>query len=155
MTEIKPLEIMIVDDAQCMCHLYDFLLRRHICKLNTTLFFTQKAGSEAIGALKAGYRPDFSIIDIRINGVNGVDVWRELAARIENPHFVFLTASTSGDSDYEIAAKLVGKDKIVQKTQINFSRDLMGKIPNLNKYLKCGTCINGGDSTVCQVKIKG
>lgn len=146
---------MIVDDAQCMCHLYDFLLRRHICKLNTTLFFTHKAGIEAIGALKSGYRPDFSIIDIRINGVNGIDVWKELSSRIQNPKFVFLTASMQGESDYEMAARLVGKDLIVSKNQINFSRDLMHKIPNLQQYLKCETCINGGDPTVCQVKIKG
>lgn len=146
---------MIVDDAPCMCHLYDFLLRKHLRNINTTLFFTHKAGSEAIGALKAGYKPDFSIIDIRINGVNGIDVWKELVARIPNAPFIFLTASSRGDMDYEIAAKLAGRDVIVEKTKIDFKRDIMMKIPNFNRYSKCETCINGGDSSVCQVKIKG
>lgn len=137
----KPLEVMIVDDQACMAHMMEMLLDKHLSNLSVRLFWSHSAGKQAIEAIDGGYRPGFAMLDIRLNGINGVDVYRKLRAADEKVPIMFLTGLDESQADFKEAVSTAGKSNVIIKGQISFFRDIIDKYPIFQPYLRCGnTC---------------
>jgi len=146
-----PLKIMIVENEICLTHLYYFILDKHLSPLTCSIFYDPSSGKDAIKALKEGHRPDFAILDIRLNGVNGIDVFKELR-KVSQVPVIFLTAMSDKDEEFQEACFAVGKENVIRKDQIKFFNDILPKIPNVKEYLRCmvGNCLKG-DGHACQM----
>jgi CheY-like chemotaxis protein len=147
-SEIAPMRIMIVEDQQCLTHLYYWILDKHLHPIEAQLFWTENAGREAIKSIQSGNIPDFAILDIKINGVNGIDVFKELR-KVSNIPIVFLTGAGNDEREYKEAVAINGKDGVVKKDQVRFFEDLLPKIPNFRKYLRCNINCLRNNSISC------
>lgn len=146
-----PLKIMIVEDQMCLSHLYYIILDKHLLPITTTIFYDPDAGKDAIKYLQSGNIPDFAILDIRLNGVNGIDVYRELR-KVSNIPVIFLTAMSDFEQEFKEACQAVGKENVIKKDNIRFFEDLLPKIPNVKEYLRCSIeCLRGKNINECEL----
>lgn len=148
-SEFPPMKIMIAEDQQCLTHLYYWIIDKHLHPIEVQLFWSQDAGKEAIKSIQEGNIPDFALLDIKINGVNGIDVYKELRKKSKDIPILFLTGVSEEEKDYKEAEFLNGKDNIIKKDKIRFFEDLLPKIPNFRKYLRCNVNCLRNNSVSC------
>ncbi len=107
---VEPIRILIVDDHT--------LLRE-----GTRQLLTQDPGLDVVGEVARGdepvaaveqLRPDVLLLDIRLPGMNGIDVTREVAKRFPEVQILILTAYA--DDDYIHAAVGAGAHGYLLKT---------------------------------------
>lgn len=150
---IVPLRLMIVEDQTCLSHLYYVMLDKHIMPLTALVCHQTDAGKDAIEQIKSGYRPDFAILDIRINGINGIDVYRELR-KVSNIPVVFLTAMNEKEAEFKEAVEAVGRENVLKKDSIKFFEDLLPKIPKIKEYLRCDIACLRNSKETCSLYAK-
>jgi DNA-binding NarL/FixJ family response regulator len=107
---VEPIRVVIVDDHT--------LLREGTCEL-----LTRDPGLKVVGEVARGdeafaeverLRPDVLLLDIRLPGMNGIDVARDVAKRFPEMRILILTAYA--DDDYVHAAIAAGAHGYLLKT---------------------------------------
>src|SRR6266704_6678425 len=79
--------ILVVDDERMLCDLLQEMLRRHGHEI-----LTAYSGQEAI-ELHRQRRPQFTLLDLTLPGMNGIEVLRKLRARQYAGGVMMLTGS--------------------------------------------------------------
>jgi len=144
---------MVVDDDKCVAHIMEMVLRKHLEPLETFLFWSVSAAKEAIAAIRAGYKPDFMILDIQINSVNGLDVYYEAQKYFDGVPSIFLTGMEESDSEYQrVIEEIKDPQRIVRKDRVRFFEDILPQIPQREIYGRCQNCSMASDKTSCRMR---
>jgi two-component system response regulator HydG len=93
--EQKPLRVLVVDDEPFMLQAWRKILEVHGCELETL--------SEPLHALAAieRFRPDVAVLDIRMPGMSGLDLLREVKQRDLPVEVVMMTAYATVETAVE------------------------------------------------------
>ena len=91
-------QILVVDDNPSVVALIKAYLK--IAEFDPQCFTTKEAGKQAISWIQSGGRPSAAILDLRINSVNGIDVYHSLVQNSPKTLPVFLTAADVSDPMY-------------------------------------------------------
>jgi CheY-like chemotaxis protein len=100
--------VLIVDDHADICDALAMVLGMHGMEVETAL-----CGEEGLAKLEAGLRPCMMLLDIRMPGMNGWEVWDKMradAALATTPVVV-----VSGDSPDPGRARAVGMRAVLRK----------------------------------------
>ena len=79
--------ILVIDDERLLCDLLQEMLRRHGHEV-----FTAYSGQDGIQAFQR-HRPQFTLLDLHLPDMNGIDVLRQLRAKNYQGGVMMLTGS--------------------------------------------------------------
>src|SRR5262245_50683805 len=100
--------VFIVDDYADICEALAMVLGIEGCDVATA-----QSGAEALGKLTAGLRPCVMLLDIRMPGMNGWDLWGRMQA---NPELAATpVVVVSGDAPDTARARAVGIREVLRK----------------------------------------
>ena len=99
----RPPKVLVVEDDEDMRNVYSHWLRGSGCEVTEA-----GDGADAIQIIGAGALPDVIVLDLMLPTVDGLAVWKELAAHAETAQIpvVVVTASTADLSDLSVASIL-------------------------------------------------
>lgn len=104
-TAARPIRAFIVDDAEIMRATLAMVLE---AAADVVVVGSAATGEEALAAI-AGARPDVVVMDVRLPGVDGITVTRQLAERPFAPRVIVLSADdTTQTVDAAFAAGAAG-----------------------------------------------
>ena len=83
------LKVLVVDDEQFMLQAWRKILQGHDCGVQTL-----SDGTEAVSAIER-WRPDVTVLDIRMPQVSGLEILKEIRARDLPTEVVMMTAYAS------------------------------------------------------------
>jgi len=91
-----PKTILIVDDNDSTSSVLNTIFSILYPDLNVVSFSTKTAGSLAVEWLKSN-TTDYAILDVAINGVNGLDIYKTILSDNCDAKVIFLTGCHDGD----------------------------------------------------------
>jgi CheY-like chemotaxis protein len=101
-------QVLIVDDYADICEALAMVLGIGGMEVETAL-----SGEEALAKLQAGFRPCVMLLDIRMPGMNGWDLWERMQADPELAATPVVVVS--GDSPDANRARAVGMRAVLRK----------------------------------------
>jgi two-component system CheB/CheR fusion protein len=107
--DVSELKVLIVEDHPEVARLFGILLREHgsdvcICK----------DGSEAI-ASASQFEPDVVLLDIRLPGIDGYEVARQLMENTQNSRPLIIAITAYSQDRYRERAEEIGIDLFLTK----------------------------------------
>lgn len=100
-------KILVVDDERAICEILEEFL-----SLFGHSVTSANNGADAIEVLRQA-RPDVVFLDIRMPGMSGLDVLKEIKARDSSIRVIMISAF--GDEETESMARELGADGYIQK----------------------------------------
>jgi two-component system chemotaxis response regulator CheY len=101
-------QVLIVDDYADICEALAMVLGMDGMEVETAL-----SGEEALATLETGFRPCVMLLDIRMPGMNGWDLWDRMRA---DPELATIpVVVVSGDSPDAGRARAVGMREVLRK----------------------------------------
>ena len=101
-------QVLIVDDYADICEALAMVLDMDGMEVETAL-----SGPEALAKLQLGFRPCVMLLDIRMPGMNGWDVWERMQADPELAATPVVVVS--GDAPDASRARAVGMRAVLRK----------------------------------------
>lgn len=103
-----PPAILIIDDDTVHCELMKELLRGSQYSVETAY-----SGEEGLERIASGYSPSLVILDLRLTGMDGLEVFREIKKKFPDVEVSFLTGAQDDERLSKISA--IGWAKIIPK----------------------------------------
>ena len=101
-------QVLIVDDFADICEALAMVLGMDGMEVETAL-----SGPEALERLQAGFRPCVMLLDIRMPGMNGWQLWERMQ---QDPELAATpVVVVSGDAPDETRARAVGMRAVLRK----------------------------------------
>ena len=99
----RPPKVLVVEDDEDMRNVYSHWLRGSGCQVTEA-----GDGADAIQIIDAGALPDVIVLDLMLPTLDGLAVWKALAAHAETAQIpvVVVTASTADLSGLNVASIL-------------------------------------------------
>ncbi|MCR4780455.1 MAG: response regulator transcription factor [Ruminiclostridium sp.] len=134
------MNIVVIDDDRLVAMSLKTILES---TKKITVTATGSSGSEAV-ALYKQYRPDVMLMDIRMEGMSGIDAGKEILREFPDAKLLYLT--TFSDDEYIISALNMGAKgyilkqdfeviapslEAVMRGQTVFGDKIIGKLPDL------------------------
>lgn len=91
----RPWKVLVVDDEPFMLQAWRRILEEHHCEIRTL-----SDGSELMKLVEA-WRPDVTLLDIRLPGVSGIDLLRDIKERSFETEVVMMTAFATVETAVE------------------------------------------------------
>ncbi len=91
----RPWKVLVVDDEPFMLQAWRRILEEHRCEIRTL-----SDGSELMELVEA-WRPDVTLLDIRLPGVSGIDLLRDIKERSFETEVVMMTAFATVETAVE------------------------------------------------------
>jgi two-component system alkaline phosphatase synthesis response regulator PhoP len=106
---VKKYRVLVVDDDQDIVDLLKYVLEKDGFKVRT------EVDSERALKTASRFRPDLIILDIMMDGINGIDLCKELRSRpqFKDTYIFFLTANS--ERDVQETAIETGGDDLIEK----------------------------------------
>ena len=108
------MNVMIVDDSAKIRKMLRRLLRSQLPDLNN--IYECKNGNEAVASYKK-YKPDWSLLDIRMEPVNGLSASKKILAF--DPQAKIMIVTAYDDPEYREEAKRLNVAAYVLKDNLN------------------------------------
>ncbi|RLB55742.1 MAG: hypothetical protein DRI34_10110, partial [Deltaproteobacteria bacterium] len=91
----EPLRVLVVDDEPYMLQAWKKILDGNECQVRTL-----SDSQEALGVIEA-WRPDVAVVDIRMPGIDGIELLKQVKSRDLPCEVVMMTAFASVETAVE------------------------------------------------------
>lgn len=117
-------KLLVADDEQIVLDSIKFIIEKNFS--DVVVSATARSGREAIEKAE-NIIPDLVLMDIKMPGINGIDAIKEIKSRLNNVHFIILSAYEQFEFAKEAIAlgvteyllKPVNRDKIIETIKKN------------------------------------
>jgi len=114
------LKVLIVDDDASLAHLFEVLLERHGCKV-------ESCGSSAAAVARAReFDPHVLLCDLHVDHADGIQLLKQLQELIPDCRMILMTGADASElrreAPFEILQKPIGARELLETLGLNPKR---------------------------------